>query len=65
MKLLASLHIDKQQMLERGTKNMNIPETFVSQGKVLSGDLEISEGFNNLFLTIGPNLAKTYPIFHK
>ena len=36
---------------------MNIPKTFVSQGKVLSGDVDISEGFNNFFSNIGPNLA--------
>ena len=36
---------------------MNIPKTFVSQGKVLSGDVDISECFNNFFSNIGPNLA--------
>ena len=40
---------------------MNIPETFVSQGKVLSEDVEISEDFNNFFSNIGPNLAKKIP----
>ena len=37
---------------------MNIPKTFVSQGKVISGDVDISEGFNNIFSNIRPNLAK-------
>ena len=44
-------------VLGRGKKSMNIPKTFVSQGKVLSGDVDISEGFNNFFSNIGPNLA--------
>ena len=38
---------------------VDIPDTFVSNGKVLSGAVEISEGFNNFFANIGPDLAKT------
>ena len=43
----------------RGRKTVNIPDTFVSNGKVLSGAVEISEGFNIYFANIGPDLAKT------
>ena len=33
-----------------GRKTINIPaDVFVSNGKVLSGAVEISEGFNNFF----------------
>ena len=46
-------------VLGRGRKTVNIPDTFVSNGKVLSGAVEISEGFNNFFANIGPDLAKT------
>ena len=42
-----------------GHKTVNIPDTFVSNGKVLSGAVEISEGFNNFFAKIGSDLAKT------
>ena len=31
---------------------------FLSNQKILSGALEIAEGFNNFFADIGPNLAK-------
>ena len=37
-----------------GRKKVNIPDTFLSNGKVLSVALEISEGFNNFFTNIGP-----------
>ena len=40
-------------------KTINIPDAFVSNGKVLSGAVEISEGFINFFANIGPDLAKT------
>ena len=37
-------------VLGRGRKTINIPaDVFVSNGKVLSGAIEISEGFNNFF----------------
>ena len=49
------------EILGRG-KNMNdIPKRFVSNEKVLSGSLEIAEGFNDFFVNIGPNLAKAIP----
>ena len=41
-----------------GRKKVNIPDTFLSNGKVLSVALEISEGFNNFFTNIGSDLAK-------
>ena len=46
-------------VLGRGRKTVNIPDVFVSNGRVLSGAVEISEGFNNFFANIGPDLAKT------
>ena len=43
-------------------KNKNdIPDKFVSNGKILSGSLVIAEGFNNFFANIGPELAATIP----
>ena len=39
----------------------NIPDTFVSNGKILSGAVEIAEGFNDFFVNIGPNLSKVIP----
>ena len=46
-------------VLGRGRKTINIPDAFLSNGKVLSGAVEISGGFNNFFTSIGPDLAKT------
>lgn len=35
-----------------------IPNMFLDNGRVYSGDKDIAEGFNNFFVNIGPNLAK-------
>ena len=48
-------------VLGRGRKSINIPDTFVNSGLVLSGAAEISEGFNTFFSSIGPKLAKNIP----
>ena len=40
----------------------DIPQRFVSNDKILSGSLEIAEGFNEYFVNIGPNLAKSIPL---
>ena len=37
-------------VLGRGRKSINIPDTFLNNGVVLSGTAEISEGFNTFFL---------------
>jgi hypothetical protein len=39
----------------------DIPNCFVSNEKVISGDLEIAEGFNDFFVNIGPKLAAQIP----
>ena len=47
-------------------KNVNdIPKRFISNGNVLSGSLEIAEGFNDFFVNIGPNLASEIPNSNK
>ena len=48
-------------VLGRGRKSLNIPDTFLNNGVVLSGTAEISEGFNTFFSSIGPQLAKNIP----
>ena len=48
-------------VLGRGWKSINIPDTFVNNGLVLSGEAEISEGFKTFFSSIGPKLAKNIP----
>jgi len=48
-------------VLGRERKSINITDTFLSNGVVLSGAAEISEGFNTLFSSIGPQLAKNIP----
>ena len=44
------------EVLGRGKKVNDIPKSFVSNGKILSGSLEIAEGFNDFFANIGPKL---------
>ena len=39
----------------------DIPNEFVSKDKFLSGSLDISNGFNDLFSEIGLNIAKQIP----
>ena len=39
----------------------DIPNKFVSNEKVLSGSLDIANGFNDFFSEIGPNLTKHFP----
>ena len=48
-------------LLGRKKNFSDIPDTFVSNGKILSGAVEIAEGFNNFFVNIGPNLSKVIP----
>ena len=48
-------------ILGRKKDTNDIPETFISNGKILSGSYEIAEGFNNFFAEIGPKLAKNIP----
>ena len=43
-------------------KSLNdIPDSFESKGKILTGPTKIAEGFNDFFANIGPNLAKEIP----
>ena len=49
------------EILGRGKNVSDIPKSFVSNEKILSGSLEIAEGFNDFFINIGPSLAKTIP----
>jgi hypothetical protein len=53
------------EVLGRGKKVNDIPKSFVSNGKILSGSLEIAEGFNDFFVNIGPKLAKAIPKSNK
>ncbi len=48
-------------VLGRGQKSINIPDTFLNNGIVVSGTAKISEGFNTFFSSIGPQLAKNIP----
>ena len=48
-------------VIGRNIRKVDIPTLFVSNGKILSGDFEISEGFNKFFANIGPDLAKSIP----
>ena len=49
------------KVLGKRKKLYDIPKTFVCNGKILSGALEIAEGFNDFFANIGPKLAKAIP----
>ena len=49
-------------LLGRKKSYNDIPDSFESKGKSLSGPIEIAEGFNDFFANIGPNLAKEIPI---
>ena len=49
------------ELLGRKKNFSDIPDTFVSNDKILSGAVEIAEGFNNFFVNIGPNLSKVIP----
>ena len=43
----------------------DVPKSFVSNGKILSGEVKITEGFNDFFVNIGPKLSKSIPIATK
>ena len=49
------------EVLGRRKNVSDIPETFISNEKIISGSLEIAEGFNNFFVNIGPKLASEIP----
>jgi hypothetical protein len=49
------------EVLGKRKKFNDIPKTFVCNGKILSGALDIAEGFNEFFANIGPKLAKAIP----
>ena len=42
-----------------------IPDLFVSDGKAFSGLNEITEGFNDFFVNVGPKLASSIPSTNK
>ena len=54
------------EALGKTKSNNALPDTFISDGKVLSDSYEIAEGFNNFFSNIGPELAKVIspPVKH-
>ena len=52
-------------VLGKGGKKVNIPEYFHSNGKVLEDCVEIAEGFNEFFSTIGSELASEIPVSKK
>ena len=47
--------------LGRGNNKENIPKYFVSNGHILSHNLDIANGFNDFFSSVGPNLANDIP----
>ena len=49
------------QILGRTLEKSSIPNTFISNEKILPGELEIAEGFNDFFSNIGPKLAEQIP----
>ena len=48
-------------VLHKGNKNSNYPETFNANGSSLSDAQNIADGFNNFFVNLGPNLAESIP----
>jgi hypothetical protein len=48
-------------VLGKSKHKSDIPNTFISNGHILSGSFEIAEGFNNFFANIGPELSKKIP----
>ena len=53
------------ELLSRRKCYKDLPDSFVSNGKILSGSAEIAEGFNDFFINIGPNLSKRIPPSNK
>ena len=53
------------ELLNRKRNVNDIPKTFISNEKILSGDVEIAEGFNKFFADIGPKLASGIPLSQK
>ena len=49
------------KVLGRTYNKISIPNTFISNDKILTGEFEIAEGFNSFFANIGPKLAKDIP----
>ena len=49
------------ELLGRKKSFSDIPDTFISNGKILSGAVEIAEGFNDFFVNIGPSLSRSIP----
>ena len=47
--------------LGRENNMENIPNYFVSNGHILSHNLDIANGFNNFFSSVGPTLANVIP----
>ena len=48
-------------VLKTTKSSSSIPDVFINNGKVFSGLPEVSEGFNNFFVNIGPKLASSIP----
>ena len=45
-------------------QNVDIPDFFVSNGIKITGEKNISEGFNDFFVNIGPQLAESFSNSH-
>ena len=54
-----------RKVLKTSSSKSNIPDTFVSNGKIYSGLPEIADGFNDFFVKIGPKLASEIPAASK
>ena len=50
-----------KEVLKTSNTKSEIPDLFISEGKTYSGFNEISEGFNDFFVNVGPKLASSIP----
>jgi len=54
-----------KKVLKSNSSKTEIPDLFVSEGKAFSGLNEITEGFNDFFVNVGPKLASSIPSTNK
>ena len=51
--------------LGKGKSKENVPYYFVSNGYILSHNLDVANGYNNFFFSVGPTLARDIPFRNK
>ena len=49
------------ELITKKSKNSDFPAHFFSNDRIITGDQDIANCFNNFFTNIGPNLAKEIP----